>query len=1065
MPTAAVQSSDSGEPRGGARLDYPTWNGCDPRMSFETGSRSSSDFLRRLGFALACAGISALPSAAQDSIPPTGYDVTVWSIAEGLPQSSVNSIVQATSGELWLATFGGLASFDGVRFRCLDMDTSAELPSQRLTAALFDDQGALWVATQNNGLVKLRDGRVIATLSKPPASGEILALALDGAQNIWVCSSTGRLYRYADEVWSQPIGDVFPGSYGSLCRAGDGTIWAAHNRELLRFDENGAVVQRTQSPALIQSIAIDGSKACWLGTNAGPARLRGNAIEILSVEPALPAPTLIVLPVDDDHVWAGSAQGPRLLVRDAASARFLQQPLPRGLPASFGVRWMLRDREGNVWIGSSTDGLARLTPQCLREFSISAPARPASALIGAAGGDCFIAAECDGVARVNRDGTLVEMLALPSANGKAACAYSLLSDSRGRLWIGAQGQLLRQEDEEIRLLPLELSGARVSHIVEDSVGAIWLVTSDGLLWELDAEGRELNRTQIEIGTSSLVSAPDGSLWLGGDGVLVRFDHGSSQRFGPEQGMPRGNIRDVLFDDDGSVWIAAYGGGLGHLVDGQVTRIAREQGLPDASLTRIFDDGLGRMWLLSNAGLIIVLRSELAELSAASRRELDPILLGPESGISEARFGAPAGFKDEDGSLFFGTIRGGVRIDPWLFPFNRLPPATRIEQLLCDERLSDITDNAAKVPPGTRRLRFDFTAFALSVPKRVHFSYRVEGFDPRWIDVGPQRSVEYSALSPGLYTFEVVARNEHGVWSTQPASLRFEVLPMWWQRRWVQACALLAVLLALFILHRLRVAAVDRRGQVLLAANEGRRVAEARESRMREELAHMSRVATAGELATSLAHEVNQPLAAIVANASAARHLLLRDGAKPAELAEILKDIARQGERASEVIRRMREFLRKRESERKPVSIEEIVRSTLPLVRRELDEQCVQLNLEIEPDLPQVIADAVQLQQVLVNLIKNACEAMSNASGLHRIVISASKAAGRVQLQVRDNGPGLAPGVEKRLFEPYVTTKTGGMGLGLAICRTIVEAHGGRLSASPADAGGVVFRFDLPTQSS
>ncbi len=1033
-------------------------------MSFATGSRSPRDLLRRLGLALACAGVSALSSAAQEPIPPASYDVTVWSIAEGLPQSSVNSIVQATSGELWLATFGGLASFDGVRFRCLDMDTTPELPSQRLTAALFDDQGALWVATQNNGLVKLRDGRVTATIPRPPASGEILALALDGAQNVWSCNSTGQLFCYADEVWSQPI-HVFQGSYGGLCNAGDGTIWAAHNRELLRFDKSGTVVQRTVSPAQIQSIAIDESGACWLATNAGPARLRGGAIEILEVEPALLEQTLTVLPIDDDRVWVGSTRGPRLLVRDAASARFLQQPRPPGLPASFGVRWMLHDHEGNVWIGSATDGLARLTPQGLREFSISTPARPANALAGAGGGDCFIAAECNGVARVNRAGTLVETLALPPVNGKPACAYSLLTDSRGRLWIGGQGQLLRKEGEAITLVPLELAGARVSHIAEDSAGAIWIVTSDGLLREFDAEDRELSRTKLEIGTSSLVAAPDGSLWIGGDGVLVRFDHGSSQRFGSDQGMPRGSIRDVRFDDDGSVWIAAYGGGLGHLVDGQVTRIAREQGLPDASLTRIFDDGLGRMWILSNAGLIIVLRSELAELSAGARRKLDPILLGPEAGISEARYGAPAGFKDEDGSLFFGTIRGGVRIDPWLFPFNRVPPATRIEQLLCDERLSDITDNAAKVPPGARRLRFDFTAFALSVPKRVHFSYRLEGFDQRWIDVGPQRSVEYSALSPGLYKFEVVARNEHGVWSAQPALLEFEVLPMWWQRSWVQACVLLAVLITLFSLHRLRVAAVDRRGQVLLAATEGRRLAEARESRMREELAHMSRVATAGELATSLAHEVNQPLAAIVANASAARHLLQRDGAQQAELAEILGDIARQGERASEVIRRMREFLRKRESERKPVSIEEIVRSTLPLVRRELDEQSVQLNLEFESDLPQVFADAVQLQQVLVNLIKNACEAMAEASGLHRIVISAFQGAGRVRLQVRDNGPGLAPDVEKRLFEPYVTTKTGGMGLGLAICRTIVEAHGGHLSATPADAGGAVFHFDLPTQSS
>ena len=140
-------------------------------MPFETAMRSPNDLLVGLGLALACAGGSALPIAAQAAMPPAGYDVTLWSITDGLPQSSVNSIVQANNGELWLATFGGLASFDGVRFRCLDVDTSPKLPSQRLTAALLDDSGELWVATQNNGLVKLRDGRVTATISRPPASG------------------------------------------------------------------------------------------------------------------------------------------------------------------------------------------------------------------------------------------------------------------------------------------------------------------------------------------------------------------------------------------------------------------------------------------------------------------------------------------------------------------------------------------------------------------------------------------------------------------------------------------------------------------------------------------------------------------------------------------------------------------------------------------------------------------------------------------------------------------------------------------------------------------------------
>ena len=156
----------------------------------------------------------------------------------------------------------------------------------------------------------------------------------------------------------------------------------------------------------------------------------------------------------------------------------------------------------------------------------------------------------------------------------------------------------------------------------------------------------------------------------------------------------------------------------------------------------------------------------------------------------------------------------------------------------------------------------------------------------------------------------MARNEDGVWSTEPQTLRIAILPAWWQTAWFRAAAVVALLATLLGLHKLRVGIVQRRADVLLEATRGRVLAEEHSSRLREELAHVARVATAGELATSLAHEVNQPLAAIVANAEAARRYLARDGVNGADFDAILHDIAQQGERASEVIRRLRQFLRK-----------------------------------------------------------------------------------------------------------------------------------------------------------
>jgi len=162
-----------------------------------------------------------------------------------------------------------------------------------------------------------------------------------------------------------------------------------------------------------------------------------------------------------------------------------------------------------------------------------------------------------------------------------------------------------------------------------------------------------------------------------------------------------------------------------------------------------------------------------------------------------------------------------------------------------------------------------------------------------------------------------------------------------------------------------------------------------------------------------------------------------------------------------VIRRLREFLRKNEAQRETVDLNTIVRETLPLVRRELQDQGLQAALALEEDLPPILADPVQLQQVLVNLIKNSCDALAGRPEPRSLEIRSRSYDGRVLLDVCDNGPGLAPEVSRRLFQPYTTTKADGMGLGLAICRSIVEAHGGRLAADSRPGAGVVFHIDLP----
>jgi signal transduction histidine kinase len=520
------------------------------------------------------------------------------------------------------------------------------------------------------------------------------------------------------------------------------------------------------------------------------------------------------------------------------------------------------------------------------------------------------------------------------------------------------------------------------------------------------------------------------------------------------------LRDILPEADGGVWVASYGGGLGYLKDGVGRTVSRMHGLPDNSLTAIRSDVGGNLWILSNLGLVVAPRAELLAVATGSASKFAPVVLGPEAGMPESEFGEPSAMTDAQGRLWFGTIAGPVRVDPRDFPFNRTPARVSIERVRADDVALPLSARV-EVPALTRRLELGFTAFALTAPERTCFRYQLEGFDEHWIEAGAQRWVAFTSLSPGPYHFRVAARNEDGLWSESPALLDLYVLPAWWQTWTFRGSAVLAAAVLLLLVHRLRVDVVRRRGEALLEATEGRAQAEERESRLRDQLAHAGRVATAGELASSLAHEVNQPLAAIVTNAQAGQRFLAREPFARSELDDVLGDIAQQGQRASAVIRRLREFLRKHQAQRSEVDLNAVLRDTLPLLRREIEDHGVQTVLALQESLPAIRADPVQLQQVLVNLIKNSCEALAGAAGPRTIEIRSRSYDGRVLMEVCDNGPGLVPEVSGRLFQPYVTTKPDGMGLGLAICRSIVEAHGGSLAADARLGGGVIFHIELP----
>ncbi len=290
--------------------------------------------------------------------------------------------------------------------------------------------------------------------------------------------------------------------------------------------------------------------------------------------------------------------------------------------------------------------------------------------------------------------------------------------------------------------------------------------------------------------------------------------------------------------------------------------------------------------------------------------------------------------------------------------------------------------------------------------------------------------------------------------------RTEILfrtPSIWERYRTTILAALGVLLLQAVLIVWLLVERRRRRRMQAALLES----EARAADQRLELVHLGRVALLGELSATLAHEMKQPLTAILTNAHAGQLLLQANGAETAELRAILEDIAADDRRAAEVIDRVRSLVKKDGTKLQPLSTNQVVSEVLALARADMRHRGVVVSTRLCEPSPLALADRVQLQQVILNLVMNACDAMTETSPGERLLVVSTAMGAEARIEVRDRGSGIAPDMLARLFEPFVTTKPDGLGLGLAICRSIVMAHGGRISALNNSERGATFVVSLP----
>ncbi len=1031
-------------------------------------------------------GFSGLAASAGPTSAPADaeYLLRDWDTEDGLPEDSATAIVQSQDGYLWFGTFKGLVRFDGVKFGIFDPSNTPMLPSAGVVNLHLDEGGRLWVSTYR-GLV-VREGTIWRPLPKEDGAAIDAVRTFSERANgdVLVTTFNGQVYEFSGgELRELPLppGEKGKGYFGGADE--DGRWWVAQNKFIGRWESDRWVSMISPPDVPADAVALGPSRdgGLWLLLGKELCKLRRGAEVVRNALADKPGGVWSLAEDSQGNVWIASYnEGFTRVTVGGAMRRWAAAD-----GTSDNGRCVFEDRERSLWLGTSGDGLLRLTRRRFQHFGLTVGRKGSQVHSVSAdpNGGVWAATFGQGLFHLSDVGVIDRLP--PVLTNSIPYLQSVLEDRMGRLWVSSMGDGIRLYDragaDPVR--SVQAGGLNVIALFEDSRGQIWMSAAGG--WVSRSDGKDFTVFDAEAGLpgdAGFGFAEDaaGAIWVVSEsGLFRRSGEGPFIQVTDATGAAIRNVGCLKADGDGSVWLGSSDRGLLRWKQGTVAVLDADRGFPVTAVDGIVEDDRGFFWMTSGRRVV---RAHLPGLQAAADGRLARVscqIFDASDGLVGAEFAQrrqPTSTRDRHGRLWFATTKGVATIDPAALQLNGQVPPVHVEEISFDRPAAPVTDTIAGrqrtrethtelrgpfaspvvLPAGSWRIAIRYSALSLPAPEKMRFQVKLEGADRAWEEAEERRTASYYELPPREYVFRVRAANNDGVWNETGASLAFTVLPYYWQTGWFRlGTGLLLVALGGAL-------AWSRFRRHIAIVLERERLAHEMQH-LREELAHSSRVSTMGQLASSLAHELNQPLSAILRNTEAAELLIEQVPPDLAEIRAILTDIRLDDQRAGGVIDRMRALLKRQKSERTRLALDELLHEVGALARTDALRRKVQMTVEVAPGLPPVYGDRVQLQQVLLNLILNGMDAMSEEPPENRrlIVEGRQTEAQTLEVRVRDRGPGVPALSVPRLFEPFFSTKPHGMGFGLSISRTIIEAHQGKIWVENQAEGGACFAFTLP----
>ena len=773
----------------------------------------------------------------------TQYRQEVWRVEQGLPQNSVQALLQTRDGYLWLGTIEGLVRFDGVRFTVFDKSNTPVMKNHNVLALGEDRAGNLWIGT-GGGLLRYRAGSfTLYTTAEGMSNNWVTALYEDRTGALWV-GTDGGLNRLEQGRFT-----VFTASEGlpsnlitSISQDAAGTLWIGTRAGLSCFKDGRFTTLSTKdglSSNQVLSLYADAAGALWVGTDGGGLnRLRDGRFTVFTTKDGLSKNIILSIRADHEgNLWVGTKGG---WLNRFQQGRFVSFPAKEDLSHS-SVTAINEDREGNLWVGTKSEGLHRFAVGKFTNYTTAEGLAydVVRSIYEDRKGNLWLGT-VNGLSRFS-NGVFTNFGAREGMSDTHVTALGEAGD--GSLWVATgDGKLNQFKHGRFTIFNATgLSNSAVRAVYEDRSGNLWIGTEGGGLSRCRAR-QCVSFTTLHGLSSNFIQiiAEDqaGNLWIGTkDGGLSRFRDGLFTTYTSRDGLANGQVISLYEDRAGTLWIGTYGGGLSRLRDGRFTTYTNRDGLYDDVVHQILEDGHENLWMSCNKGLYRVSKQELNLFAMGQLKSITSISYGLADGMKSRECNGaapPSGYKTSDGKLWFPTTKGVVVIDPEHLRHNTLPPAVAIEQVLVDKR-SVSPYSALRLPIGDGDLEFHYAGLSFVAPEKVQFKYKLEGFDKGWINADTRRVAYYTNLAPGQYRFRVMASNNDGVWNEAGAAFDVYFAPHFYQTVWFYSLGLCGLVFLVGAGYRLRLRQMQARERALTL------VVDERTQELQQEIAERNRV--------------------------------------------------------------------------------------------------------------------------------------------------------------------------------------------------------------------------------